>query len=841
MQHFSQIVPRVCSTSVLFIFVVIWQFSFRISNAAITCLLHFLRWFVSAIGQSFQTHTITEMGNSIPVTLTSLHRLIALEINDFSKYVVCPSCNSIYEYSDCVEVKRNGEKISKRCQHVHYPNHSQKSRRKECEAILLKKVKKKNGHVLTPIKVYPYKSLQKSIEQLVRRDGFLASCEKWRNRSVPDGYLYDIYDGRIWKRYNSAEGLHFLCSPHSWLLTLNVDWFEPFERGVYSVGAIYMCIQNLPRDVRYRSENIILVGIMPGPKEAKKTINSFLTPLVFELQEAWNHGFSAMSPQNIPVRIKLALSCVTCDIPASRKVCGFLSHNASLGCNKCLKRFPCNFGERTNYSGFIPEEWEQRNLEQHHRGLSAISKAVTKSGINLAESQFGVRYSILLALPYFDPVTFTAIDSMHNLFLGTGKHMFSLWVERDILTKEKMSILSNKIKMFSVPVGIGRLPSSISSSYGAYTASQWKNWITIYSPVVLKGLLLQEDFRCWLLFVRACSLLCSNCIKKADVLSADLYLVHFCRKVEELYGPTSCTFNMHLHMHLKENFLDYGPPHATWCFAFERFNGILGSYHTNKKEIEPQIMRKFSQNQGIHRLDLTSNEMFQSLLPTSYQRPLNNTVHFDSLNLLHYAHSRLERIHTFAFEKTQQIALIPPFLEGVLNFDVCEKLENIYSLLYPDCDFQPMSKFYQKFGRITIGDDLIGSDMPGPNGKSSSVIMAYWPGSSETLDNIDYNQMSIGVVQYYIRHVISYVSEGTSKKVEYIFAYVLWKEKHHHFDWFGASASLCCNSFEAISTSRFLPVQRIGARCATTITAIDFGDSTETVFIASPIPLSYCH
>ena len=69
----------------LLVFVVIWQFDFRISNAAITCLLHLLCWFVSAIGQSFQTHTITEMGNSIPVTLTSLHRLIALEINDFSK------------------------------------------------------------------------------------------------------------------------------------------------------------------------------------------------------------------------------------------------------------------------------------------------------------------------------------------------------------------------------------------------------------------------------------------------------------------------------------------------------------------------------------------------------------------------------------------------------------------------------------------------------------------------------------------------------------------------------------------------------------------------------------
>ena len=59
-----------------------------------------------------------------------------------------------------------------------------------------------------------------------------------------------------------------------------------------------------------------------------------------------------------------------------------------------------------------------------------------------------------------------------------------------------------------------------------------------------------------------------------------------------------------------------------------------------------------------------------------------------------------------------------------------------------------MSRFYRKFGRVTLAGDLIGSDMPGPNNKSSSVIMAYWPGRSRTLDNIDYNRMRVGVVQY---------------------------------------------------------------------------------------------
>ena len=64
---------------------------------------------------------------------------------------------------------------------------------------------------------------------------------------------------------------------------------------------------------------------------------------------------------------------------------------------------------------------------------------------------------------------------------------------------------------------------------------------------------------------------------------------------------------MHLHLHLKQTYLDFGPPHATWCYAFERFNGVLGSYFTNNKTIELQIMRKFTQHQMILSSDCAEN------------------------------------------------------------------------------------------------------------------------------------------------------------------------------------------------------------------------------------------
>ena len=51
-----------------------------------------------------------------------------------------------------------------------------------------------------------------------------------------------------------------------------------------------------------------------------------------------------------------------------------------------------------------------------------------------AESRYGARYSELLRLPYFDCVRFTIVDPMHNLFLGTAKHLMEVWLELSTLS-----------------------------------------------------------------------------------------------------------------------------------------------------------------------------------------------------------------------------------------------------------------------------------------------------------------------------------------------------------------------------------------------------------------------
>lgn len=64
----------------------------------------------------------------------------------------------------------------------------------------------------------------------------------------------------------------------------------------------------------------------------------------------------------------MALIGVFCDLPASRKVCGFSSFNAVNGCNKCLKPFPTSlFGDKPDYSGYNSSDWPARDLDVPRR------------------------------------------------------------------------------------------------------------------------------------------------------------------------------------------------------------------------------------------------------------------------------------------------------------------------------------------------------------------------------------------------------------------------------------------------------------------------------------------
>src|SRR5260363_223819 len=142
---------------------------------------------------------------------------------------------------------------------------------------------------------------------------FEKSCRKWVNRDINNNYLADIYDGNIWKQFKNKHE-DFFTSEHADThlgLMINLDWFSPFQNSIYSTGAIYAVICNLPCELRYKPQNILTLPLLLGPKKVKSHhINHYLSPLVNQLSELWNGVEIPTNESPMGKKIKCAVICI---------------------------------------------------------------------------------------------------------------------------------------------------------------------------------------------------------------------------------------------------------------------------------------------------------------------------------------------------------------------------------------------------------------------------------------------------------------------------------------------------------------------------------------------------
>ena len=74
----------------------------------------------------------------------TLLKVLAIGGDNFTEYILCPKCDSIYSPEYC---KRVGMFAATACPYKAYPNHPHVGRRTECGASLLKTVRLKSGLV----------------------------------------------------------------------------------------------------------------------------------------------------------------------------------------------------------------------------------------------------------------------------------------------------------------------------------------------------------------------------------------------------------------------------------------------------------------------------------------------------------------------------------------------------------------------------------------------------------------------------------------------------------------------------------------------------------------------
>ena len=592
-----------------------------------------------------------------PLTTHNIRGALGIDKHDFHEYAICTRCGHLYDV-DTLSSRRL------RC------TWKLRGRFGKCDGEVCTRVVV-NGEVrFVPRWIYAYQSIRQQIASMLQRPGFEDRCELWRKRDVREGQLFDVYDGAIWREFNTGpnparersggaagfkpteqrghrvparhQRVGFDTVPCDWSntdeakatffsktgrygLMLNVDGFQPYSDSPYTLTAIYLTWLNLPMADRYKPENVMLVGLVPDTKGLKddhsEVYNGYLRPLVDELCCMWP-TCDMERTHNHPkgTEIGIALLCVACDLPAARKVGGFVGHGAKRGCHRCKTTFETvdmdNGGPpRVTHGDFNVDEWEPQTEQDVRRHAAKFRSLPNVTQKKRYASNNGVRYTELLRLPYFDPVRMLIVDPMHCLFMGLAKSLFKRLLEVGVLTEDILREMQKGMDSMDVPTDIGRIPRKMQSRMSKLTASQWKNLLIIYARTVMRGHVWSSDEtdpsrdepidpdKAAYRLVQMLSCICdgfSRCNQtRSNVERTHALLLQYCALYLRAFGAEGCTINTHVACHLRICIIDYGSVSAFWLFGFERQNGIIQHYNSNCFNPASQAMKCFMMRQTL--------------------------------------------------------------------------------------------------------------------------------------------------------------------------------------------------------------------------------------------------
>lgn len=388
-------------------------------------LLVFQAVFVSTFGKTIndflhkrpQPHLqnqIQSIASSWPTDIRSGLTLLSID-PDLHQYICCPRCFSLYgPFPEDQTTKY--ENVPTVCNHRATPSST------SCGAQLF-------GKDAAPNRRFWYQSLDSWIARFLSRVDVMTSLRSSFG-SISDR-MHDTWDGKVFREFRGPDGGLFFNMDNSLQgsevrlgFSLFVDWFNPFgnrQGGKHtSFGAIYMVCHNLPAHTRYQLENVYIAGIIPGPQEPSYYyLNHVLQPLVDDLSHCWSPGLqlTRTAVHIFGCLVRCAVVLLVCDLPAARKTAGLAGLGRTSGkfCSFCQQ-------DGSDFKNTDISTWPRRSWQEHLSIARMWRDAQTESVRQRIYDTFGIRWTELLRLPYWDPTRFIVVEAMHNFFLGDLQH-----------------------------------------------------------------------------------------------------------------------------------------------------------------------------------------------------------------------------------------------------------------------------------------------------------------------------------------------------------------------------------------------------------------------------------
>ncbi|KAJ3508326.1 hypothetical protein NLJ89_g5817 [Agrocybe chaxingu] len=566
-----------------------------------------------------------------------------------------------------------------------------------------------------------------------------------------DFIMQDIYDGARWEQcYTSmrrevgnfgtvrdvpiegAECEKLTSHRYGLHLSVNTDWFQMLENRPHSTGPIYIAINDLPREHRFLQVNVICPCVMPGPGEPDADqLNHVLEPMAEELIQL-KSGIEMDIHDDDTQSVYADCMLDNCDSPAARKFSGTAGHSADL--------HPCPYCHFVlidlNKPDMFPPHICIKKDDQFLLKQAFRSRTAARARQNQILRDHGIRWSVMNVIPNWEPSSKTALDFMHNIFLGVighfytqvlfAAHMFSGIGGHDS-SKQRLQDFINK---FRWPSHITRLPKNLGENQSLKKADEWRRLLTI-TPVLLwytwrnslddipnsappiapNEKITKTHSRNRLKLYEASLLLCTGVrllatrtITLRQARTGQDFLAQFCLALLAL--GVALVINHHLSMHFYEMIYAFGPIYAWWLFAFERFNGMMERVNHNGHdggEMETTLLRNWVQMQLIY-------ELLLSLPPDASQHEremLNQVIESEAKQ----RGSMMTQIAIFRSEVDTDSVKLPKRIGKPINLRSHDPSGATYKLLLKYCqllwpDLNLVPEFSHTPGRAFVGTNV---------------------------------------------------------------------------------------------------------------------------------------
>ncbi|KZP21905.1 hypothetical protein FIBSPDRAFT_739745 [Athelia psychrophila] len=349
---------------------------------------------------------------------------------------------------------------------------------------------------------YATRSLASQMAEIVSLPGMEDELDEWRKKARKAGEYDDFFDGAISRELKGHDNKPFFANdtmdhdgPDHELrvgVTLGADWFSYLRSQIsssHTSGPISFNIVNLAPHHRYRTANLLLDGVMPGPREQDPDqTQRYMRLTVNQLLDLWENGIMVRTHRYPEGRLlRVALVGICCDKPAAHKLGGFGSHSHTYFCTRCW----ITKSDKPTPAAFEDGAFPKRTNCEHREKGNDYANLKTAAARAAFVTEHAVRWSEFARLPYFDIVRMVVIDPMHNLLLGLVKtHFYHIWVQGKVLREKKeLRGLHKILSEIIMPAELGRLPSLIGiPAGGSLTADQWLLLAVVVAPVAIPQL-----------------------------------------------------------------------------------------------------------------------------------------------------------------------------------------------------------------------------------------------------------------------------------------------------------------------------------------------------------------